>query len=511
MYSLIVLAVVSLLASLIITPSLRGLFTRWGVVDAPDGKRKIHDKPVARMGGVPILVSYLLAYGVLLLTPMGGVGVVRLALPVVWRLWPAVAVVFAVGLVDDIWGLKPWQKLLGESAACGLAILGGVHLTGVAGVQFPTALALIGTVVWLIGCTNAVNLIDGMDGLAAGIALLATCTTFVAALLQGYTTLAFATIPLAGALLGFLRYNIAPASIFLGDSGSLTLGFMLGCYSILWSAKAATLVGMTAPLLMLAVPLVDAALAIVRRFLRQQPIFAADRGHIHHRLLARGLTPRRAVLLLYAVAGVCAWLSLGVGLLHRNYTEPILFVFVLGTLIAISFLKYAEFGTARRMVLEGAFRRLLNARISLDAVKGALEAAGSVEECWRQLVLAYPDFGFTSVELRAEGRTFLDTADSAGRETGRLPGDVLGQVEAGAGNGNGASADRAGQHGGWKVIVELENGNYIVLRRASRMHHHITLAATFAEMLEQTLTVKLEEFQTRASGEKGRAAMAAGA
>ncbi len=495
MYSLIVLTVVSLVVALVVTPALRNMFMRWGVVDVPDGKRKLHDKPIARMGGVPIIAAYVGAFGILLLTPLAGKAVVRAALPEVWRLWPAVGVVLVVGIIDDIRGLKPWQKLLGEAVASGLAIAGGVQLIAVGGYQFPPALAVIGTVVWLIGCTNALNLIDGVDGLAAGIALLATLTTFIAAMAQGNVPLAFATAPLAGALIGFLRYNFNPASIFLGDSGSLTLGFLLGCYSILWNYKSATMVGMTAPLLMLAVPLLDAALAIVRRFLRQQPIFAADRGHIHHRLLARGMTPRRAVLLLYAVAGLCAWLSLGVGLLHRNYTEPLLFVFVLGTLVAIGFLKYAEFGTARRMVLEGAFRRLLNARISLDAVKAALESAGSVEECWRQLVLAYPDFGFTSLELRLEGRTFLDTADSAGRETGRLSGDGLGRVDAGAGNGNGASADRAGRHGGWKITVELENGGYIVLRRARGMHNHLTLAATFVEMLEQTLTVRLARFR----------------
>jgi len=473
MYSLIVLAVVSFLAALAVTPVLRDVFVRWGFVDVPDGKRKTHPKPVASLGGVPIILSCLAAFGFLLLLPLAGGSVVRAALPSVWRLLPAVGVVFAVGIVDDIRGLKPWQKLLGEAAASGLAIAGGVQITGVAGVQFPPALALIGTVVWLVGCANAVNLIDGMDGLAAGIALLATLTTFVAAMAQGNMALAFATAPLAGALLGFLRYNTNPASIFLGDSGSLTLGFLLGCYGVLWSQKAATIIGMTAPLLTLAVPLVDAGLAIVRRFLRQQPIFGADRGHIHHRLLAMGLKPRRAVLLLYATAGVCAWLSLAVGLLHENFVEPILFLFVAGTLLAVHLLRYAEFGTARRLMLEGAFRRLLNARISLDAVKARLEAADSVEQCWKLTTIAYPAFGFSSLELHVDGRTFHDPAAPSVARTG------------------------------WQVKVELQHGNHVVLRREAGMQNHITLAAGFVEMLETTLTEKFAEFREQSERERG--------
>src|SRR5947208_12565007 len=127
----------------------------------------------------------------------------------------------------------------------------------------------------------------GGDGLAAGLGLFATLTMAIAALLHGNLTLAIATAPLAGALLGFLRYNFNPASIFLGDSGSLLVGFLLGCYGVLWTQKSATLLGMAAPLMALSIPLLDTALAIVRRFLRHQPIFGADRGHIHHKLLAR--------------------------------------------------------------------------------------------------------------------------------------------------------------------------------------------------------------------------------
>ena len=149
------------------------------------------------------------------------------------------------------------------------------------------------TLLWLVACMNAFNLIDGVDGLASGLGLFATVTTFVAALLQKNVPLALATIPLAGALLGFLRYNFNPASIFLGDSGSLLIGFLLGCFGVIWSQKSATFLGMTAPLMTLAIPLLDVCLSVVRRYMRHEPLFKADRGHIHHRLLDRGFTPRR--------------------------------------------------------------------------------------------------------------------------------------------------------------------------------------------------------------------------
>ena len=149
------------------------------------------------------------------------------------------------------------------------------------------------TILWLVGCSNAFNLIDGLDGLATGVGLFATATAFLSALLTGNIALAIVTAPLLGALLGFLPYNFSPASIFMGDCGSLTVGFLLGCFGVIWSQKSATLLGMTAPLIALAIPLLDTALAIARRFLRRQPVFGADRGHIHHRLLARGFTPRR--------------------------------------------------------------------------------------------------------------------------------------------------------------------------------------------------------------------------
>jgi UDP-GlcNAc:undecaprenyl-phosphate GlcNAc-1-phosphate transferase len=198
-----------------------------------------------------------------------------------------------------------------------------------------------------------------LDGLAAGVGLLATTTTLVAALLDHNIGLAIATVPLAGALLGILRFNFNPASIFLGDSGSLFIGFLLGCYSVLWSQKSATILGMTAPLIALSIPLLDTGLAIIRRFLRCRPIFGADYGHIHHKLLARGLTPRQAVILLYIICGLCAALSLLQSFAHERFEGLIIILFCALAWIGVQHLGYAEFDMARRLILAGNFRRHL--------------------------------------------------------------------------------------------------------------------------------------------------------
>ena len=162
------------------------------------------------------------------------------------------------------------------------------------------------TILWLIACTNAINLIDGLDGLASGVALFATLAALSAAAVQGNIGLMLAAVPLAGCLVGFLRYNFNPASVFLGDSGSLTIGFLLGCFAVIWCQKSATLIGMAAPLIALSLRLWMSAYPFSPRFISDQVHFTADRGHIHHRLLAQGLQPRRAALLLYGVCGVAA-------------------------------------------------------------------------------------------------------------------------------------------------------------------------------------------------------------
>jgi UDP-GlcNAc:undecaprenyl-phosphate GlcNAc-1-phosphate transferase len=407
-YSLGLIALSAFLLALIFTPIVRDWFLSRGLVDQPDGVRKAHKAWVPRAGGIAICLAYLGSYALPAALHLGGWTAIHLDFGVVKGILPAAAVVFAIGLLDDLKTLKPWVKLAGQVAAALIAFAGGgirlqiLHWHPIHSWWWSLPL----TVFWLVLCTNAFNLIDGMDGLSSGLGLFATLTLVCAALLQHNWALLLATIPLAGALLGFLRFNFNPASIFLGDCGSYTVGFLLGCFGILWTQKSATLLGLTAPLLALAVPLMDVTLAVVRRFLRSKPIFGADRLHIHHRLLDRGLTPRRAVLVLYGAGGLAAGLSLLSTMLHDEYAGLILVLFCGAAWLGVQHLGYAEINTAGRMVLQGAFRRALQSEILVRAARERLDRAETPDTYWDALRTSASEMGFCRVALHIEGQEF---------------------------------------------------------------------------------------------------------
>jgi UDP-GlcNAc:undecaprenyl-phosphate/decaprenyl-phosphate GlcNAc-1-phosphate transferase len=365
MYSLLFLFFASCVLSLTLTPLVRNAALRLGVVDLPDHDRKIHKVPIPRVGGVAILTAAVGSYALLLLVRLSAGHIVRSGVPSAVRLMPAVIVIFAVGLIDDIFEVRPLQKLAAQIIAALLAWAGGIHLAAIGGHPFPLSLSFVVTLVWIVACSNAVNLIDGVDGLATGISLFATISTLIAALLHRNIDLAFATVPLAGALLGFLRFNFSPASIFLGDCGSLTLGFLLGCYGIVWSEKSTTVFSLTAPLLALSVPLLDSGLAIARRALRHKPIFRADREHIHHKLLSLGLTPRRTVLVLYAFCGLATTASLLLTTTRAQYHGFVIVLLCLSAWLGLQHLGYSEFAIVGRLPSARALSARLKAQFAL--------------------------------------------------------------------------------------------------------------------------------------------------
>jgi UDP-GlcNAc:undecaprenyl-phosphate GlcNAc-1-phosphate transferase len=431
MYSLLWLAFSSFILSIVLTPLCRKAFRRCGIVDYPDGDRKLHEQPIPRAGGIPIAISILAAYALLIFSPLNGRTIITHNLPLAIKLLPAAALVFVIGLIDDLVGLKPWQKLLGQLVGSGFAFWAGVRILGIAGHATESWWSVPLTILWLVCCTNALNLIDGVDGLASGIGLFATLTMVVAAFLQNNVALALATVPLAGALLGFLRYNFNPASIFLGDSGSLLIGFLLGCYGVIWSQKSATLLGMTAPLITLAIPLLDVCLSIIRRFLRHQPIFGADRGHIHHRLIDRGLTPRRVALLMYGVCGLFAAFSLLQSMDPNRYGGIIIVLFCTVTWIGVQNLGYVEIGIASRLLLEGGFRRMVSGQLCLRSFEESLAAAETVEDFWNVIRGACVTLGFSQVRLQLGAEIYEERVGDPEPETCwhlRVPFSELGYI-----------------------------------------------------------------------------------
>lgn len=416
MYAATLLFVTALFLSLVLTPLVRAVALRIGLVDRPDNFRKVHSHPVPRAGGVSVWLSYVGTFLILLHPHFGISGVIQSQLPLLWNVLPAAGIVFGIGFVDDFWGVKPWLKLLAQVAAGLLVCFNDVRILGIAGYSTGSFLGVLLTVFWLVMCSNAFNLIDGLDGLAAGIGLFATVTTLTASLINENVGLAVVTIPLAATLLGFLRYNFNPASIFLGDCGSMVIGFLLGCFGVIWSNKSATLAGITAPILAMSVPLVDTGLAVARRYLRLQPIFQADRDHVHHRLLARGLTPRDVTLVIYALCFATAVLSLIQNWLHERFSGTLLLVFAVAACCGIQRLNYSELNLIGRAVAGGQLRRMLFAQLRLRALERALVKAETIEECWQAIRDAGETFGLESVRLCVGGKAFEEHWDNLRRE-----------------------------------------------------------------------------------------------
>ncbi len=459
MFLPVFLIVCSFALSLTLTPVLREMARRIGWLDEPDSKRKLHTVPVPRIGGIPIYIAYAVSLLLLVSTPLHEFNSAPGALQLVWRIFPAATIIFLTGLVDDIIGLKPRQKIACELAAAAVACWAGVRIGNIAGHTIGHWWAVPITIVWLLACTNAFNLIDGTDGVASGVGLFATLTMFVAALLRGDFGLVLASAPLAGALLGFLRYNFNPASVFLGDAGSLWIGFVLGCYGVMWSQKSVTMLGMTAPLMALAIPLLDTSLAIVRRFLRRRPIFGADRGHIHHRLLDRGLTPRRVALLLYGASGLAACFAVLQTVVRQEFGGVILVLFCAAAWSGVQCLGYHELGIAARLLRLTALRAQVDEQIRLRSFEESLAAAETVDGCWLSVRDAARELGFSSVTLKFGGACYEERLEKCER-------------------------------GAWLLRIPLSDSAFIDLTRKFRSEENPLTIASFADSLHRILEKK---------------------
>jgi UDP-GlcNAc:undecaprenyl-phosphate/decaprenyl-phosphate GlcNAc-1-phosphate transferase len=401
----------AVVGSLALTPLVRGMARRYSLFDPVD-ERKVHTRQIPRIGGVAIFVSVMVTLALL----WGFSGKVE------WGDAQRLSVILAgataihlLGLWDDMRPMPARLKFLGQIiVAIGVYLAGvrvdllSVPIGGAATVELNAVFAAIVTVVWLVGITNAFNLIDGLDGLASGAALFALTTMFVVAAISGQTGAAFVTLVLAGATLGFLVFNFHPASIFLGDSGSLFLGFMLAGIGLLSSQKSPTMVALAIPLVSLGLPVLDTALAIFRRFIGGKPIFSPDRGHIHHRLLSLGHSPRKVALLLY---GVCAILALGAMLMVRQsgsaFIALVLVVVGLGVGVAVQRLRFHEFEEFGRLVRKGLRGRDVVGRgVRIREATLQLASINDLAEIFRLLERTFAQDQFARSEVRLR-RSFL--------------------------------------------------------------------------------------------------------
>ena len=297
-------AIVALAIVVLLTPAVGGMARLLGVVDRPEARRP-NPRPVPRLGGLALFL---------------GIFVPALAFLDLGRetrgLLLGAAVATTVGLVDDFRGLKWWEKLAGQAAAAAIPTIFGVWVHRftfpVVGIhQLPEWIGVPVTVLWIVAIMNMVNFLDGLDGLAAGVCAISAGTFSLIALSLAKPQPAIATAIVLGATLGFLRHNFYPARIFMGDSGALLLGFLLAAISVQSLLKTAAIASLFFPLLVLAVPILDTSFVVAKRLKHRQPIYVADRTHLHHRFLNIGFSQRRAVVYIYAWCGTLALAALG--------------------------------------------------------------------------------------------------------------------------------------------------------------------------------------------------------
>jgi UDP-GlcNAc:undecaprenyl-phosphate GlcNAc-1-phosphate transferase len=396
------------LASLALTPLVRGLAYRAGVLDQPDAKRKLHPRPIPKLGGVAILAAFALAVGVLWAS---GAPEARPALHLARLCAVPALFVLALGIADDLRPVSPAVKITVQVIAALWVFsqpdLRIEHLSNPFG-QGSIELGVLSaplTVFWIVLITNAFNIVDGMDGLAAGVAFISTCCVFLVSLQMENPAVAALSTALAGALLAFLRYNFNPASIFLGDSGSLTIGLLLAIFSIAGGQKSATAISIATPLFILALPIVETITSTARRFLRGQSVLKADSAHIHHQLLRRGLSPRRVAILLYLGSAVFGAASLFMVQANAGLTGITALVLGVAAWAGIQQLGYSEFIEIGNAFKRGFLyqRRIIQNSIITRRLADELRSARSLDDAWSLLVEVAERLEFHSLELVTDG------------------------------------------------------------------------------------------------------------
>jgi len=349
----------ALAVSLVLTPLCREMARKFGMVDKPDARR-INKVPIPRGGGFSVFVAFHLGLGVLVLA-LGSPICQQFTYFWQGRFLVASSVLVVIGLIDDKRGMKPMNKLVGQIVVATILYFSGVHVGGII-VAFPPWLDYMVTVFWIVGAVNAFNLIDGMDGLATGLALIASLGLAGALLFTGNSAATLPYLVLAGACLGFLRYNFHPASVFLGDTGSMFLGLCVATLPLMTGSRKELVASLGVPMLAMGIPIFDTLLAIWRRTVRAllpQSVVAVgkrvrvmqpDKDHVHHRILRETMNQRTAAIILYCVSAALVMIGLAGTLLRNRAPGLFLIAFVVAIIVIVRHLERVELWDTGRLL-----------------------------------------------------------------------------------------------------------------------------------------------------------------
>ncbi|WP_106496183.1 glycosyltransferase family 4 protein [Lentibacillus sp. Marseille-P4043] len=323
---LIIAFLISLVAALLITPVVKRLAIKLNAVDKPDNNRKMHKGVRASMGGLAIFIGCIA--GLLYIQPQHEhlLGIIIGAI-----------IILVTGMLDDIYQLKPLMKLTGQIGAGLSVVLSGVIIDKITlpflGIIYFDNISYVITILWIVAASNAINLIDGLDGLAAGVSAIALTSIFIMAVMDYRLVVVYLTLILIGSTVGFLFHNFYPAKIFMGDTGALFLGYAIAVVSILGLFKNIALFSFIIPIIVITIPIFDTILAIIRRIIRRQSIGTADKEHIHYRLLKMGYSHRASVLILYGFSAFFGLMAIVFNSATLQISLFIIAIFLIGVQI----------------------------------------------------------------------------------------------------------------------------------------------------------------------------------
>ena len=450
----LVVFVGAILLSFVLTRTVRNIANARGWVSVPSLPRHIHTSSTPRLGGIAIFLAFAVVAGLLAASATMRGGDSKFSTRTVLYLLIPGTLVFLLGLYDDLRPVKPQVKFAVQAVAATLLFFGGFRVF-----QLPLLfgshslgwLALPLTIIWVLWITNAFNLLDGVDGLAAGSSLFSTLTVFVVSLVSGDLLVSSLTLALAGAILGFLRFNFNPATIFLGDCGSLFIGFMLSALALAGAQKTPTLVAVAIPVISFGLPVLETVLSVFRRFVSGQPLFGADRQHIHHKLLERGFSQQKVVWILYVVSAACGLLSLFLLYPSGPTVGVVLFVIGVGIWVGVQHLGYHEFVELRRVASRTMEqKKIIVNNLAIRRASRALSNAQSFDEIREALHDAFKNNDFDGYRLQLpppDGRRSISN-QPVSKQSPKIAWSKLP-----TGNLNGARGPE------WKLTLELSDSS----------------------------------------------------